>query len=118
MDQAMDLVRSLIPDETVDDFIDGITNLVGDLSREGITAIKDPEIYPYHWDAYKAVEANGDLTVRVVDANGSPVEGADVAVVAALRAVAVAGLTGIDHAVATGPSDRNATAHVRQAVIK
>jgi predicted amidohydrolase YtcJ len=64
-DQAMDLVRSLIPDETVDDFIDGITNLVGDLSREGITAIKDPEIYPYHWDAYKAVEANGDLTVRV-----------------------------------------------------
>lgn len=64
-DQAMDLVVGLIPADTHEDFVAGVTRLVGDLSREGITTIKDPEIHQAHWDAYKAVEENGDLTVRV-----------------------------------------------------
>ena len=65
IDQARDLVSRITPEETVDDYINGLTTMVGDLSREGITTIKDPEIYQDQWDALKAVEANGDLTVRV-----------------------------------------------------
>ena len=64
-DQAMDLIRSLMPEETHDDFVAGVTRQVRDLSKEGITTVKDPEIHQGHWDAYKAVEANGDLTARV-----------------------------------------------------
>lgn len=63
-DQAMDLIRPFMPD-TDDNFVEAITALVGDLSAAGITTIKDPEIYQRHWDAYRTVEANGDLTVRV-----------------------------------------------------
>ena len=65
IDQAMDLIRTVTPDTTTDDFIAGLKRHVGDLSREGITAIKDPEIYQGHYDAYKAMEAFGDLTVRI-----------------------------------------------------
>ena len=64
-DQAMDLIRPLMPGETHEDFVAGVTRQVRDLSKEGITTVKDPEIHQGHWDAYKAVEANGDLTARV-----------------------------------------------------
>ena len=64
-DQAMSLVSSLAPPVTADDFVRAITAGVRGLSAEGITAIKDPEIDQRHWDAYRAVAANGDLTVRV-----------------------------------------------------
>ena len=63
-DQARDLIRPHLPD-TDENFVEAITALVGDLSATGITTIKDPEIYQGHWDAYRTVEANGDLTVRV-----------------------------------------------------
>ena len=65
-DQAMDLVTRVIPDVTVEDYVEAITRFAGDLSREGITTIKDPEIYQQHWDAYNTVADNGDLPVRVV----------------------------------------------------
>ena len=64
-DQAMSLVSSLTPPVTTEDFVRAMTAGVRDLSAEGITAIKDPEIDQRHWDAYRAVAANGDLTVRV-----------------------------------------------------
>ncbi len=64
-DQAMDLINAVLPPATTDDYVEAITRYVGDLSAEGITAIKDPEIYQAHYDAYRTVERNGDLTVRV-----------------------------------------------------
>ncbi len=64
-DQAMDLVNDVTPEVATEDYIRAITSHVGDLGAEGITAIKDPEIYQRHWDAYNAVNSNGDLTVRV-----------------------------------------------------
>ena len=65
-DQAMDLVTREIPDATTADYVEAITRFAGDLSREGITTIKDPEINQQHWDAYNTVADNGDLPVRVV----------------------------------------------------
>ncbi len=64
-DQAMSLITKAIPPSTDADLIRAITEQVVFLNAEGITTIKDPEIYQRQWDAYKAVEANGDLTVRV-----------------------------------------------------
>lgn len=64
-DQAMSLVSSLTPPVTADDFVEAISAAVRDLSAEGITAIKDPEIDQRHWDAYQSVANTGDLSVRV-----------------------------------------------------
>lgn len=64
-DQAMSLVASLTPPVTSEDFRRAIRADVAGLSAAGITAIKDPEIDQRHWDAYKALEEAGDLTVRV-----------------------------------------------------
>ena len=63
-DQAMDFVNNIIP-EAPRNYVKAITKWVGDLSAEGITTIKDPEIYQEHWDAYKTVEQQGGLSVRV-----------------------------------------------------
>ncbi|MDH3441976.1 MAG: amidohydrolase [Gammaproteobacteria bacterium] len=65
-DQAMSLVTSMTPPVTSEDFVQALSAAVTDLSAEGITAIKDPEIDQRHWDAYEAVAENGDLTVRVM----------------------------------------------------
>ena len=64
-DQAMDLIDRVRPDATTEDYIEAVTRFAGDLSAEGITTIKDPEINQLHWDAYQAVEASGELPVRV-----------------------------------------------------
>jgi len=64
-DQAMDLVNAVVPPTTTEDYIEAVTRFVGDLSAEGITTIKDPEINQLHWDAYQAVEKSGKLSVRV-----------------------------------------------------
>ena len=64
-DQAMDLVSSMTPPTTTEDFTTAISGAVSGLSAEGITSIKDPEIDQRHWDAYRAVEDAGNLTVRV-----------------------------------------------------
>jgi len=64
-DQAMDLVTRVTPETTTEDYVEAITRFAPDLSAEGITTVKDPEINERHWEAYNAVEANGDLPVRV-----------------------------------------------------
>jgi predicted amidohydrolase YtcJ len=64
-DQAMNLVVSITPEVTTEDFVEAITERVSGLSAEGITTIKDPEIDQRHWDAYQAVKLKGDLSVRV-----------------------------------------------------
>ena len=63
-DQAMDLINNVIP-ESPRNYVEAITKWVGDLSAEGITTIKDPEIYQEHWDAYNTVEQSDKLPVRV-----------------------------------------------------
>lgn len=65
IDQAQDLVFAVMPESTTEDFVEAVTQYVGDLSAEGITTIKDPEINALHWDAYNRVRDNGDLTTRV-----------------------------------------------------
>ena len=64
-DQAMALVAGITPPVSVEDFVRGVTEQVGLLNAEGITTIKDPEIDQRHWDAYKTINENGNLSVRV-----------------------------------------------------
>jgi len=64
-DQAMALVADITPDVSAEDFVTAVTERVGFLNAEGITTIKDPEIDQRHWDAYKTISENGDLSVRV-----------------------------------------------------
>jgi len=64
-DQAMALVADITPPVTAEDFVRAVSERVGFLSAEGITTIKDPEIDQRHWDAYKTISENGNLSVRV-----------------------------------------------------
>jgi len=64
-DQAMDLVSRMTPETTTDEYVEAVTRFAPDLSAEGITTVKDPEINERHWTAYNTVEANGDLPMRV-----------------------------------------------------
>lgn len=64
-DQAMDLVTRVTPETTTAEYVEAVTRFAPDLSAEGITTVKDPEINERHWDAYNKVAANGDLPVRV-----------------------------------------------------
>ena len=64
-DQAMALVSAITPEVSAEDFVSAVTERVGFLNAEGVTTIKDPEIDQRHWDAYKTISENGDLSVRV-----------------------------------------------------
>lgn len=64
-DRAMNLIHDITPPYTVRHFDEATTQLVSQLSAEGITTIKDPEIDERHWKAYRRVQSRGDLTVRV-----------------------------------------------------
>lgn len=64
-DQAMALVAEITPPVSAEDFVSAVSERVGFLSAEGITTIKDPEIDQRHWDAYKTISENGNLSVRV-----------------------------------------------------
>lgn len=64
-DQAMALVADITPPVSAEDFVSAVSERVGFLSAEGITTIKDPEIDQRHWDAYKTISENGNLSVRV-----------------------------------------------------
>jgi predicted amidohydrolase YtcJ len=52
-DSAMNLVVSLIPPVTPEQLRQGILYIQQVLHSEGITAVKDPDIFQFHWDAYK-----------------------------------------------------------------
>ena len=64
-DQAMALVADIAPPVSAEDFARAVSERVGFLNAEGITTIKDPEIDQRHWDAYKTISENGNLSVRV-----------------------------------------------------
>ena len=64
-DSAMMPVRSLIPPVTLEQMRQGILHIENVLHSEGMTAVKDPDIYQLHWDAYKSLFDEGKLKERV-----------------------------------------------------
>jgi predicted amidohydrolase YtcJ len=64
-DAAMALVRSLMPERSVEQLEAGLLHEFEVLHSEGITAIKDPAIGPRDWEAYRALLTAGSLTERV-----------------------------------------------------
>ena len=64
-DSAMGPVTSLIPPTTPEQMRQGILYIQQVLHSEGITAVKDPDIYQLHWDAYKSLLDQGQLKERI-----------------------------------------------------
>jgi predicted amidohydrolase YtcJ len=62
---AMDAVLNLIPDPTPVQLRNGILRMVDTLHREGMTAVKDPDIGQPTWDAYRRLEQEKKLSVHV-----------------------------------------------------
>src|SRR3984957_1712227 len=62
---AMDPVLKLIPDPTPEQLRNGILHMVDTLHREGMTAVKDPDIGQPTWDAYRQLQEEKKLTVHV-----------------------------------------------------
>jgi len=64
-DSAMSLVTHLIPEVTPEQMRQGILYIQKVLHREGITAVKDPDIFQVHWDAYKSLLDQGQLKEHI-----------------------------------------------------
>jgi predicted amidohydrolase YtcJ len=64
-DAAMTLITRLIPETTAAEMRAGILYIQDVLHSEGMTAVKDPDIFQIHWDAYKALLATGELKERI-----------------------------------------------------
>jgi predicted amidohydrolase YtcJ len=64
-ESAMDAVVALIPPPTAQQQRDGILKSIDDLHREGITAVKDPEIGQAVWDAYRELLGEDKLSEHV-----------------------------------------------------
>ena len=62
---AMDPVLKLIPDPTPEQLRNGILHMVDTLHREGMTAVKDPDIGQPTWDAYRQLQQEKKLPVHV-----------------------------------------------------
>lgn len=62
---AQDLVTALIPPLTAQEMERGMREMARAFNAEGMTGVKDPEIYDQTWEAYRNVLATDDLTVRV-----------------------------------------------------
>ena len=61
----MEPVTSLIPPITSEQMRQGILYIQQVLHSEGMTAVKDPDIYQLHWDAYKSLLDQGQLKERI-----------------------------------------------------
>jgi predicted amidohydrolase YtcJ len=64
-DAAMTLITRLIPPATPAQMRAGILYIQDVLHSEGMTAVKDPDIFRIQWDAYQAVLADGMLKERI-----------------------------------------------------
>jgi predicted amidohydrolase YtcJ len=62
---AMQAVASLIPGPTPEQRRAGILRMIDTLHREGMTAVKDPDIYQPTWDAYRQLQQEGKLTAHI-----------------------------------------------------
>jgi predicted amidohydrolase YtcJ len=64
-DAAMELITRLIPATTPEQMRAGILYIENILHSEGMTAVKDPDIFQIEWDAYKALLDSGRLKERI-----------------------------------------------------
>jgi len=64
-ESAMDAVTDLIPPPRAEQLRAGILHSIDTMHREGMTAVKDPDISPAMWDAYRALLDQGKLTAHV-----------------------------------------------------
>jgi predicted amidohydrolase YtcJ len=64
-ESAQDAVVNLIPPPTARQQRDGILRSIDDLHREGVTAVKDPDIGQPVWDAYRELLREGKLSEHV-----------------------------------------------------
>ncbi|HEX3847616.1 MAG TPA: amidohydrolase [Steroidobacteraceae bacterium] len=64
-ESAQEAVLELIPPVTAEEQRAGIQRSIEDLHREGMTAVKDPDIGKPIWDAYVALEREGKLSERI-----------------------------------------------------
>jgi predicted amidohydrolase YtcJ len=64
-ENAMLAVTNLIPPVTPEQEHAAILHIIDELHAEGMTAIKEGDIQPHTWDAYKRVLDENKLTVRV-----------------------------------------------------
>jgi hypothetical protein len=64
-ESAMDAVRNLIPPPTPEQWRKGVLRMVDTLHREGMTAVKDPDIEQPIWDAYAQLLKENKLSVHV-----------------------------------------------------
>ena len=64
-ESAQDLVRRLIPAPTEGEWRQAILANLDLMHREGMTAVKDPDIRQFHWDAYASLAREGRLSAHV-----------------------------------------------------
>ena len=62
---AMEPLTRLIPPTTPEQMRNGILHIQEVLHKEGMTAVKDPDIYHLHWDAYEALLDQGQLKEHI-----------------------------------------------------
>ncbi len=64
-ESAMSLVTTLIPETTPQQEHEAILHVIEQLHREGLTAVKEADIFPHTWESYRHVLEEGKLTERV-----------------------------------------------------
>ena len=64
-ESAMDLVTHLIPPVTPEQERNAVLHMTEEFYKEGMTALKDPDITQVEWDAYEQLLEKGKLGVRV-----------------------------------------------------
>jgi predicted amidohydrolase YtcJ len=64
-ESAQGLVRRLIPPRSAAQVEQGIRELAKAFNAEGMTGAKDPGVAQQGWDAYRRVQSDGGLTVRI-----------------------------------------------------
>jgi predicted amidohydrolase YtcJ len=62
---AMELVTKLIPETTPKQERQAILHMIEAFHQEGMTAVKDPDIFQLAWDGYRQLLQEDKLTVRV-----------------------------------------------------
>jgi hypothetical protein len=103
-ESAQGLVRRLIPPRTRDQLDRGIRELAKAFNEEGMTGAKDPGISRDAWDAYRRVQAEGVLSVRIFAlwSGGTTPEAAERLVAERASTTRPYESTGDDHLVAGG----------------
>lgn len=62
---AMDAVVRLIPPDTPEQIRNGILRMIDTMHREGMTAVKDPDIQKPIWDGYAQLQQEKKLTAHI-----------------------------------------------------